>query len=108
MPNFLKEKKKKLGKKKYEKFAQDIKSLRSSEDGSWHHGFNSGCLAMARIPMGLAAITGPCVLEDEDMDCGLDVDSDSDGEPLEEPEPYIESVESQRNEVIGKFSFLDT
>jgi hypothetical protein len=47
-------------------------------------------------------------LEDEDMDCGLDVDSDSDGEPLEEPEPYIESVESQRNEVIGKFSFLDT
>ena len=109
VPHFFKDKKKKLGKKSsYEKFDQDIKSLRSSEDGSWHHGFNSGCLAMARLAMGLAAITGPRVLEDEDMDCGLDVDSDSDGEPLEEPGPYIESVESQRNEVIGEFAFLDT
>lgn len=78
---------KKLSKKKYEKFDQDIESLRSSEDSSWHHGFNSGCLAMVRLSMGLAAITGPCVLEDEDMDCGLDVDSDTDGEPLEEPGP---------------------
>lgn len=62
---------------------------------------------MARLAIGLAAIMGPCVLEDEDMDCGLDVDSDTDGEPLGEPGPYI-CVESQRNEVIGEFPFLDT
>ena len=104
VPNFFKDMKKKLGKKKYEKFVQDIDSLRSSEDGNWHHGFNSGCLAMARLAMGLAAISGPRVWEDLD----LDVDCDSDGEPLEEPEPYVESVESQRNEVIGQFPSLDS
>jgi hypothetical protein len=81
---------KKFGKKKHEKFDQDIESLHSSEDSSWQHGFNTGCLAMARLSMGLAAITRPCVLEDEDMDCCLDVDSDTDGEPLEEPGPCID------------------
>lgn len=69
-----------------------------ADDSNWKHGFNSGCMATARLFLGLSNIVGPRVWED-------DFSEDSEGEPLE---PHVESVKSQRNEELDQFPNLDT
>jgi hypothetical protein len=92
VPNFFKDKREKLGEEKFEEFMKDIHSLAGAE-GSWNHGFNSGCLAMARLLKELSSITKPRVWDDD----GSDVD-----------DSYVESVEEQRQGALAEFPFLDT
>jgi hypothetical protein len=96
-PQFWDKMKKLLGggkSKRYKKFLKECNAL-SGESGDWNHGFNSGCLAMSRLALGLAET------EDEEFEDG-DEDSET-GENI----VHIFSAEDRRREALEEFPFLD-
>lgn len=94
VPNFFEDTRSKLGEEKFVKFRRDIEALSSPHAGDWNHGFNSGCLAMARLLGELSAITEPRSWDDN----GGDSDE----------EENVESIDEQRQNALSEFPFLDT
>ena len=76
-----------LGDEKYEDLLKDFAALKT-KNGDFYHGFNSGCLAMSRLMMGLA------FAEDEKVYFGDD-------------DPLVFSAADQRQFAKDQFPSLD-
>lgn len=100
-PDILDRQRCNLGEEKFIKFMQDVNNLSDPRHGDWNHGFNSGCLAMSRLLLSLTSITEPRVWDTPDDG----ISTDSEGEPKE---PFVESVDAQREDALNRFPSLDS
>jgi len=90
----------------YQRFRRDARKLSDPNSGNWHHGFNSGVMATARLVLGLAATKAQHMCQG--------VNSHDIDEETEEPVPECNehycyySVEEQRRQALAEFPDLDT
>lgn len=88
-----------------EKYPKEVKNL-ESKDSNWHHGFNSGCLALRNLFMEILHAEDTVAGINEDIEkehARIDFDSDD-----EDTEPQLLTVDEYIKQIIDEYPQLDT